>query len=161
MQSPVPAHLCARLHAHAPDSARSASLRGTAVLPTRGMQSESSEVFLHLQYFYALSWSSRKADNPGERKKAIHATSARLISFQAGGEFKKKLNKHDSFPIIHCETHSITALTVHWSKDSFQTQGKVTLTSAAKLCLTLASRSFSSKNNGREQTHKSTMQPCS
>lgn len=56
MQSPVPAHLCARLHAHAPGSMHSAPLCGTAMLPMCGMQSGSSEVFLHLYYFYALSW---------------------------------------------------------------------------------------------------------
>lgn len=53
---------------------------------------------------------------------------------------KKKYNKHDSFPIIHCKIHSINASTVHWSKDSSPTQGKVSLTSTSKLCLTPASR---------------------
>lgn len=73
---------------------------------------------------------------------------------------KKNLKSMIHFLLFTVRSHSITALTVHWSKDSSDT-GKVSLTSASKVCLTLASRSFFSKCDGRKCTHKCRIQLCS
>lgn len=101
-------------------------------------------------------------ENKKKKKKGTH-NFCQINFFLGWWRVKKKLNKHDSFPIIHCEIHSITAIPARWSKESAPTQRKVSLTSAAKLYLKLASRLFSSSCHGRVQTqvHGAALHLCS
>lgn len=98
--------------------------------------------------------------NSGEREKGIRATSTRLISFQAGGEFKKNFKSMIHFLLFTVRSIQLL-LQQYIGARIAQTQGKVSLTSASKVCLTLGYRSFSSKCNGRDCTYKCRMQLCS